>query len=63
MPSMIQMETVSRELFECLMNRIYNVDDFVRMAGPSARERTAIDAWLETREELNVRTNNNDDTV
>lgn len=63
MPSMIQMETVSRELFECLMNRIYNANDFERLGGPSKRERTAIDAWLETRGELDVRTDDNNDTV
>jgi len=62
MPSMIQMETVSRELFECLMNRIYNANDFVRLGGMSSRERTAVDAWLETRGELDAR-NNDDNTV
>lgn len=55
MPSMIQMETVSRELFECLMNRIYNAKDFPRLGGPTSRERTAIDAWLEAKGELDVR--------
>ena len=41
----------SRELFECLMNRIYNASDFVRLQAPSERERKAIDTWLQLQEE------------
>jgi hypothetical protein len=45
------MNQASRELFECLMNRIYNASDFVRLQAPSDRERKAIDTWLQLQEE------------
>ena len=45
------MEQASRELFECLMNRIYNASDFIRLQAPSERERKAIDTWLQLQEE------------
>jgi hypothetical protein len=45
------MEQASRELFECLMNRIYNASDFERLQAPSDRERKAIDTWLQLQEE------------
>lgn len=48
-------EGIAKELFECLMNRIYNVDDFVRLEKPSDRERAAIDKWLDVMEERNGR--------
>ena len=41
------LETVGRILFECLMNRIYNVSDFERLGTVTQREREAIDAWLQ----------------
>ena len=47
MASHIELETIGRQLFECLMNRIYNVNDFERVLSPTDRERTAIDAWLD----------------
>lgn len=47
MPTEQELTRIGRELFECLMNRIYNVDDFVRLAKPQDRERRAIDAWLD----------------
>jgi hypothetical protein len=45
------LDQASRELFECLMNRIYNASDFVRLQAPSERERKAIDTWLQLQEE------------
>lgn len=39
-------EQTARVLFECLMNRIYNVSDFERLGAMNSRERDAIDAWL-----------------
>ena len=47
MASHIELETIGRQLFECLMNRIYNVNDFERVLSPTDREITAIDAWLD----------------
>lgn len=41
------LETVGRILFECLMNRIYNVSDFERLGTVTQREREAIDQWLQ----------------
>jgi hypothetical protein len=43
-------ETIGRTLFECLMNRIYNVSDFERLGAISERERQAVDAWLQRTE-------------
>lgn len=37
---------VSKELFECLMNRIYNVNDFVRQGPLTEHERKTINAYL-----------------
>jgi hypothetical protein len=45
------LDQASRELFECLMNRIYNASDFERLQAPSDRERKAIDTWLQLQEE------------
>jgi hypothetical protein len=53
MASNIQLETISRELFECLMNRVYNASDFERLQAPSDRERKIIDQYLEMKEETN----------
>lgn len=50
-----RVEAIGKELFECLMNRIYNVNDFERLEKPSERERSAIDAWLDVMEERNGR--------
>lgn len=44
------LETIGRNLFECLMNRIYNVSDFERLGAISERERQAVDAWLQRTE-------------
>ena len=44
------LETIGRNLFECLMNRIYNVSDFDRLGAISERERQAVDAWLQRTE-------------
>jgi hypothetical protein len=43
-------ETIGRNLFECLMNRIYNVSDFERLGAITERERQAVDAWLQRTE-------------
>jgi hypothetical protein len=43
-------ETIGRTLFECLMNRIYNVSDFERLGAITERERQAVDAWLQRTE-------------
>jgi hypothetical protein len=40
------MEDIARELYECLMERIYNADKFVQKLGVSPRERSALDAFL-----------------
>lgn len=39
-------------LFECLMNRIYNVSDFERLGDTTNKERTAIDSWLSRNEKV-----------
>lgn len=44
------LETIGRNLFECLMNRIYNVSDFDRLGAISERERQAVGAWLQRTE-------------
>lgn len=41
------LEQIGRNLFECLMNRIYNVSDFERLGTVTQREREAIDQWLQ----------------
>ena len=41
------MDEMLRELFECLMNRIYNSNDFERAGPMSVRERNIIDKYLE----------------
>jgi hypothetical protein len=38
---------LARELFECLMNRIYSHDEFFRVGDMAARERAAVDAYLD----------------
>lgn len=45
-----QMEPLGRTLFECLMNRIYNVSDFERLGAMTTKERQAIDTWLQLTE-------------
>lgn len=50
-----RVEAIGKELFECLMNRIYNANDFERLQKPSERERSAIDGWLDVMEERNGR--------
>ena len=37
---------VPKELFECLMNRIYNANDFVRLGPLTEHERKTINAYL-----------------
>jgi len=44
---------IGRTLFECLMNRIYNVSDFERLGAMTDRERQAIDKWLQLTEREN----------
>lgn len=48
--SLKQMEPLGRTLFECLMNRIYNVSDFERLGAMTTKERQAIDTWLQLTE-------------
>lgn len=43
-------QAIGKELFECLMNRIYNVSDFERLGTITIRERQAIDKWLQLKE-------------
>lgn len=38
---------LARELFECLMERIYSVNEFYRVGDMTDRERAAIDAYLD----------------
>lgn len=40
------MEDIARELYECLMERIYRTDEFVQKLGASPRERSALNAFL-----------------
>ena len=40
------MEDIARELYECLMERIYGVDYPVIKMGASPRERLALDAFM-----------------
>ena len=40
------MEDIARELYECLMERIYGVDYTVIKMGASTRERLALDAFM-----------------
>jgi hypothetical protein len=40
------MEDIARELYECLMERIYGSDEFVHKLGASPRERSALDGFL-----------------
>jgi hypothetical protein len=47
-PTQSDLLSISKELFECLMNRIYNASDFDRLGPISERERTAIDVYLQT---------------
>jgi hypothetical protein len=42
----IFMEDIARELYECLMERIYGGDKFVQKLGASPRERSALNAFL-----------------
>lgn len=46
-PNQSELLTIGKELFECLMNRIYNASDFDRLGPISERERTAIDVYLQ----------------
>lgn len=48
-----ELQQVGRTLFECLMNRIYNVSDFERLGAMTDRERQAIDQWLQLTEREN----------
>ena len=57
-PTMVHMKELSKTLFECLMNRIYNTSDFDRLGPPSERERKIIDQYLEIQGELNGTENN-----
>ena len=45
-------EDIGQMLFECLMNRIYNVSDYERLGEITERERTAIDRWLARNEKV-----------
>ncbi len=45
------MDDVSKDLFECLMNRIYNANDFVRLGPLTEHERTTINKYLSPRGE------------
>ena len=47
-PTQTELLSIGKELFECLMNRIYNASDFDRLGPISERERTAIDVYLQT---------------
>lgn len=38
---------LARELFECLMERIYSHDEFFRVGDMTGRERAAVDAYLD----------------
>lgn len=42
----MEIEGLAHELFECLMNRIYNAEKYERLSPPSDRERRIIDAYL-----------------
>jgi hypothetical protein len=55
---MVHMKELSKTLFECLMNRIYNTSDFDRLGPPSERERKIIDEYLKIQGELNGTENN-----
>lgn len=47
-----EIEDIGQLLFECLMNRIYNVSDFERLGETTERERAAIDRWLARNEKV-----------
>jgi hypothetical protein len=51
-PSRKEIEDVGQMLFECLMNRIYNVSDFERLGDTTNKERAAIDSWLSRNEKV-----------
>lgn len=55
-PNQSELISISKELFECLMNRIYNASDFDRLGPVSERERTIIDIYLQTKGEKNETT-------
>lgn len=57
-PTMAHMKEASKALFECLMNRIYNVGDSSKVVPPTDRERKTIDKYLEIQGELNGTENN-----
>lgn len=40
------MEDIARELYECLMERIYGVNQAMHKLGASPRERSAMDGFL-----------------
>ena len=40
------MEDIARELYECLMERIYGINEAMHKLGPSPRERSAMDGFL-----------------
>ena len=40
------MEDIARELYECLMERIYGINEVMHKLGASPRERSAMDAFL-----------------
>jgi hypothetical protein len=39
-------EDIARELYECLMERIYGINEAMHKLGPSPRERSALDGFL-----------------
>lgn len=52
MASNKELEYLGKELFECLMNRVYNQSDFERLGDITLRERLAIDNWLSRSEKV-----------
>jgi len=42
----LTMEDIARELYECLMERIYSVNPYPASMGASPRERQAMDAFM-----------------
>lgn len=50
MASVNEIEKMGVELFECLMNRIFNVSEFDRFGQVTTRERDIMDRWLSRNE-------------
>lgn len=44
-PNQSELLNLSRELFDCLMNRIFSANDFTRLGGVSKRERAVFDTY------------------